>query len=273
MQEILTILENERIADGVYRMKLVGDTSKIVRPGQFVQIKLDGFFLRRPISVCDWTPELPGETGTLTLIYKTVGQGTDAMSELKPGARLDMLMGLGNGFDTSISGDHPLLVGGGVGTPPMYGLARKLVLQGKSVDVILGFNTARDVFYAEEFDMLNTWYEFGCEGAEGAGGMFPRVQVYIATVDGKIGTKGFVTDCLGEISECTHYYACGPLPMLKALKPAMSSTFPEVTGSLSFEERMGCGFGACVGCQIETKEGPKKVCTDGPVFESTILMI
>ena len=265
-QEIFTIAENEMIADGVWRMGLYGDTSAITRPGQFVNIKLDGFFLRRPISVCDWMPEMGDTPGVLALIYKVVGHGTDAMSALKKDAQLDILTGLGNGYDLMKAGEHPVLVGGGVGVPPLYGLARRLVAAGKPVDVILGFNSASDVFYTEEFEELNDMYDFGCEGFVGER---PAVKVHLATVDGSAGTKGFVTDCIQDIEECTHYYACGPMPMLKALVPAMHMMFPKAVGSLSFEERMGCGFGACVGCSIETKHGFKKVCSDGPVFEST----
>lgn len=270
MQEIFEIVENVPIACGVYRMVLSGDTSGIVRPGQFVNIKLDGFFLRRPISVCDWLPELSGESGELTLIYKVVGKGTDAMSELAPGHRLDLLTGLGNGFDVSAAGSAPVLFGGGVGTPPMYGLAKKLVLAGRSVDVVLGFNGAQDVFYADEFDSLNDLYEFGCEGFEGGR---PEVRVHISTADGSVGTKGFVTDCISSIAVCSHYYACGPLPMLKALKAKMDVCFPGVEGELSFEERMGCGFGVCVGCSLETKAGWKKVCADGPVFKASEVIL
>ncbi len=265
MEQIFTVKDNIRIAEGVYKMTLCGNTSRISAPGQFVNISLEGFFLRRPISICDWTVSVEGEDGELVLIYKVVGHGTDKMSELKTGAALNILVGLGNGFDTSKSGDEPLLVGGGVGTPPMYGLAKKLVREGKSVNVIIGFNTAADVFYAEEFDKLNDLYEFGCEGFIGEK---PQVKVYVATANGEVGTKGFVTDCLKDIEKCTHYYACGPVPMLKALKPAAEKKFENVQGSLSFEERMGCGFGACVGCSIKTKSGFKKVCADGPVFAS-----
>ncbi len=263
MEQTFTLIKNTPIAKDVYRAVLRGDTSRITVPGQFVNVKLDGFFLRRPISVCDWTIPFMGDEGELTLIYKVVGKGTDAMSRLKEGAELSVLTGLGHGFDVSASGKRPLLVGGGVGTPPMYGLAKKLVRAGISVDVILGFNTAEDVFLADEFEALNDLYEFGCEGFEGKK---PEVRVYLATVSGETGTKGFVTDCVPKIGECTHYYACGPIPMLKALKAKMVETFPDAEGELSLEERMGCGFGACVGCSVETASGFKKVCTDGPVF-------
>jgi len=259
MQQFMTIEKNGLIADDVYRLVLRGDTGDITMPGQFVNISLKGFFLRRPISVCDW------EKDKLTLIYKVVGKGTDALSNMKQGEVLDILSGLGNGFDTGRSGKTALLVGGGVGTPPMYGLAKRLVKAGRSVEVVLGFASAKDAFYTDEFDRLNELYDFGCEGFEGPR---PEVRVHVATVDGSLGTKGFVTDCLADISECSHYYACGPVPMLKALKEKMKTSFPQVRGELSLEERMGCGFGACVGCSVMTRDGAKKVCSDGPVFDS-----
>ena len=269
-QEIFEIAENEMIADGIWRMAMYGDTSAIVRPGQFVNIKLDGMFLRRPISVCDWMPEGTASSGVLGIIYKVVGHGTDAMSELKKGDRLDVLTGLGNGYDMSLAGKRPVLIGGGVGVPPLYGLAKRLVFRGSPVDVILGFNSMSEAFYVEEFDALNDMYDFGCEGFEGER---PRVKVHLATADGSAGTKGFVTSCIDDVDACSHYYACGPIPMLKALVPAMEEHFPGVTGSLSLEERMGCGFGACVGCSIMTGSGPKKVCSDGPVFESDDIIL
>ncbi len=263
MQQIFEIKQNSVIARDVYKLELEGDTSDIVRPGQFVNISLEGFFLRRPISVCDW------ENGSLTLIYKVVGKGTDALSRMQPGSSLDILSGLGNGFDTQKSGKTPVLFGGGVGTPPMYGLAKRLVLAGRPVEVILGFASKQDVFYVDEFEALNDLYDFGCEGFDGAK---PQVNVHVATVDGSMGIKGFVTDCLKDIPECSFYYACGPVPMLKALKNTMPVHFgKEITGELSLEERMGCGFGACVGCSVMTAKGPKKVCSDGPVFESNDL--
>lgn len=263
MQQIFEIKKNDRIAQDVYRLELAGDTSDITRPGQFVNISLEGFFLRRPISVCDW------EEGCLTLIYKVVGKGTDALSKMKEGARLDILSGLGNGFDPQKAGNAPVLFGGGVGTPPMYGLAKRLVFAGRPVEIVLGFASLRDAFYIDEFNALNEFYDFGCEGFEGAK---PQVNVHVATVDGSQGVKGFVTDCLADIPACSYYYACGPIPMLKALKDAMPLKYGAgLTGELSLEERMGCGFGACVGCSVMTANGPKKVCSDGPVFESTDL--
>ena len=203
-----------------------------------VNLKLSGFFLRRPISVCDW------ENGELTLIYKVLGHGTEAMTGMAPGTELDVLTGLGNGFDVSRGGEHPLLVGGGVGVPPLYKLAKALLAEGKPVSVVLGFNTADEGFYADEFRAL------GCD-------------VHVATADGSAGTKGFVTTAIAERGlDFDYFYACGPLPMLRALCDAVQQD-----GQLSFEERMGCGFGACMGCSCETKYGNKRICKDGPVLE------
>ena len=234
-QLIFEIKENRPLTSNVYLMKLAGDVSDITAPGQFVNIKLDGLFLRRPISVCD------SEDGILTLIYKVVGKGTEAMSKMGIGEKLDVLSGLGNGYDTSVSGDKPLLVGGGVGVPPLYKLAKKLIGEGKSVSVILGFNTKDEVFYKDEFEAL------GCE-------------VRVATVDGSLGTRGFVTDAMEGI-DYTYFYTCGPEPMLKALFRATATS-----GQLSFEERMGCGFGACMGCSCKTVTGNKRICKEGPVL-------
>lgn len=235
-QVIMTVAENAKIADKTYRMVLGGDTSAITKPGQFVNIKLDGFFLRRPISVCN------SESGRLTIIYKVVGNGTEQMSELPIGAKLDVLCGLGNGYDTSKSGETPVLIGGGVGVPPMYMLCKRLVSEGKNVSVILGFNTKSEVFYVDEFKKLGA-------------------KVYVATADGSLGEKGFVTDVLKKINY-TYFYTCGPMPMFNAIeKIAMTS------GQYSFEERMGCGFGACMGCTCKTKYGNKRICKDGPVLE------
>ena len=234
-QTIFEIKSNELIARSVYKMVLLGDTSDITASGQFVNIQLDGFFLRRPISVCD------SEEGVLTLVYKVVGKGTEVMSGMKSGDKLDILTGLGNGYDTSLSGDKPLLVGGGVGVPPLYKLAKLLIAEGKSVSVILGFNTKDEVFYKEEFEALGA-------------------KVFVSTVDGSMGTKGFVTDCLADI-DYTYFYTCGPEPMLKALYKATATS-----GSFSFEERMGCGFGACMGCSCKTVTGNKRICKEGPVL-------
>lgn len=235
-QTLFEIKSNERIARAVYKMTLVGDTSGITAPGQFVNIKLDGFFLRRPISVCD------SEPGLLTLIYKVVGKGTDLMSSMIPGGKLDILTGLGNGYDTESSGSTPLLVGGGVGVPPLYKLAKQLIRDGKDVTVILGFNTREEIFYEEEFKSLGA-------------------KVLIATVDGSYGTRGFVTDAMKDLSY-SYFYSCGPEPMLKALYNASTTS-----GEMSFEERMGCGFGACMGCSCKTVTGNKRICKEGPVLK------
>lgn len=246
----LTIVSNEQTAYKVFKMVLKGDTSLFTAPGQFINIKLPGFYLRRPISVCDYDSE------GLTIIYKVVGNGTDLLSTMKAGDTLSCLMGLGNGFSVEACGDHVLLVGGGVGTPPMYGLAKALIGKGKKVSVVLGFNSAADVFYEEEFKAL---------GKESGG-----IEVRVSTVDGSHGTKGFVTDCLEGLDDITDYCACGPMPMLKALYRYYDG---KKCGQLSFEERMGCGFGACVGCSISTNSGFKKVCKDGPVFSSEDVML
>lgn len=234
-QSIFTIVCNEALTENVYKMILSGDTSAITAPGQFVNIRLDGLFLRRPISVCDYDGE------TLTLIYKVVGKGTEVMSKMNTGEMLDILTGLGNGYDLSPSGNMPVLLGGGVGVPPMYHLAKRLIAQGKSVSVVLGFNTAKEVFFEEEFRAL------GC-----------RVQV--TTVDGSYGKKGFVTDALPETY--SYFYTCGPEPMLKAVSRATITS-----GQMSFEERMGCGFGACMGCSCKTLTGNKRICKEGPVMK------
>jgi dihydroorotate dehydrogenase electron transfer subunit len=229
-----TLVENKCIAKNTYLWVLEGDISDITAPGQFVNIKLDGFYLRRPISVCD------AEDGKLTIIFKVVGDGTEKMAEAAPGSKFLVLTGLGNGYDTSVSGDKPLLIGGGAGVPPMYMLAKKLIKEGKKPTVILGFNTAEEIFFAEEFAAI------GCE-------------VRIATADGSVGVKGFVTDAMDL--EYTYFYTCGPEPMLKAIYSKS-----ETSGQLSFEERMGCGFGACMGCSCKTKYGNKRICRDGPVL-------
>lgn len=236
-QTKLTVAENIRLTDKVYKMTLTGDVSDITAPGQFINIQLDGFFLRRPISVCDY------DSTSVVIIYKTVGKGTEFMASVRPGAELDVLTGLGNGFDTSVSGKSPVLIGGGVGIPPMYALAKKLISENKQPSVIMGFNTANEIFYSSEFKNLG-------------------MPVYISTVNGEVGTKGFVTDIMKNLSY-TYYYACGPLPMLRAVYD-----ISPVPGQLSFEERMGCGFGACMGCSCKTKYGNKRICKDGPVLTS-----
>ena len=245
-QRLFEIKTNEQIAKNVYRMQLCGDTTGIL-PGQFVNIRVEGQFLRRPISVCNIEPPLNNTPPLLTIIYKVVGVGTEAMSRLPIGTQLDVLTVLGNGYDISKAGDSPLLVGGGVGVPPMYMLARQLREAGKAVRVILGFNTKDEVFYEEEFRAL------GCD-------------VTVTTVDGSHGIKGFVTNALD--GQQSYYYTCGPLPMIKALLQAAGTH-----GEVSMEERMGCGFGACMGCTIQTTKGPKRVCKEGPVFAASELLL
>ena len=235
-QGIFEILSNEALTDSVYKMVLAGDTSDITNCGQFVNLQLDGMFLRRPISVCDY------DSKTLTLVYKVVGKGTAAMSAMTPGTKLDILTGLGNGYDLTEAGEKPVLLGGGVGVPPMYNLAKKLKEQDKAVKVILGFNTASEIFYENEFKAL------GCD-------------VTVTTVDGSYGVKGFVTTVL-ENMDYTYFYTCGPEPMLKAVHKASVTS-----GQMSFEERMGCGFGACMGCSCKTLTGYKRICKEGPVMK------
>lgn len=235
-QGLFEITENRPLTKDVFLMRLEGDISDITRSGQFVNIKLDGFFLRRPISVND------AENGILTIIYKTVGKGTLAMSQMTSG-KLDILTGLGNGYDTDIDAKNILLVGGGVGVPPLYMLAKKLISSGKRVSVILGFNTKDEVFFENEFR------ELGCD-------------VTVTTADGSYGTKGFVTNALAKYPEAEYFYTCGPEPMLKALYNATV-----ISGQFSFEERMGCGFGACMGCSCKTLYGNKRICKDGPVLK------
>ena len=232
-----TITENTPLTPDTYRLRLAGDTEAITAPGQFVNLKLSGFYLRRPISVCDWEP------GAATLIYKVLGHGTAAMTHLPAGTELDVLTGLGNGYDTSLAGERPLLVGGGVGIPPLYGLAKRLTAQGKRVTAVLGFNRESEIFLAEEFRALG-------------------VEVIIATADGSTGIHGLVTDGMAAVSDYTYLYTCGPEPMLKAVYSACKTS-----GQFSFEERMGCGFGACMGCSCKTKYGNKRICKDGPVLE------
>ncbi|MBE6655134.1 MAG: dihydroorotate dehydrogenase electron transfer subunit [Ruminococcaceae bacterium] len=234
-ESIFTIISNEKIAKNTYKMVLSG-TAEGCAPGKFVNIQIDGFFLRRPISVCDQ------EGDKLTLVYKAVGKGTEKMAAMTAGEKLNVLAYLGNGYDLSKSGDAPLLIGGGVGVPPLYMCARKLCSEGKNVTVILGFNTAEEVFYKDEFEALGA-------------------RVLVATADGSVGTKGFVTDAMKEAGEYSYFYTCGPEPMLKAVYAATATS-----GEFSFEERMGCGFGACVGCTCKTKYGNKRICKDGPVL-------
>lgn len=233
-QGLFEIVENIQLTECVYKMTLSGDVSAITAPGQFVNIKLDGLYLRRPISVCDM------EENTLTIVYKVVGKGTKQMSEMRSGT-LDVLTGLGNGYDLSTAGQRPVLIGGGVGVPPMYLLAKKLIEQGREVKVILGFNTRTEVFYEDAFRAL---------GAD----------VTVTTVDGSYGIKGFVTDALKDM-DYTYFYTCGPEAMLKAVYKVSNTS-----GQMSFEKRMGCGFGACMGCSCKTITGYKRICKEGPVM-------
>lgn len=236
MKQTLFLVESNRpLTRDVFELVLAGDTSEFSAPGQFAEISVPGLFLRRPISVCDWT------ASSMTLLVKVVGQGTAALGSMAPGESLDVLTGLGNGFECA-SRDGAVLVGGGIGIAPLYGLAKRLVAQGAAAPVaILGFRSAADVFYADEFAAL------GCD-------------VRIATEDGSFGTKGFVTDAMAALPEPVYAYACGPMPMLRAVAARVAD------GEFSLEARMGCGFGACMGCTIETPSGPRRVCVDGPVF-------
>ena len=232
----LTVKDNKILTESVYEMKLSGDISAVKNPGQFVNISIDGCYLRRPVSVCD----VDGDT--LTLIYKVGGKGTERLSKYAAGEKIDTLVGLGNGYDLSLSGEKPLLIGGGVGVPPMYLLAKKLVEKGVKPTVILGFNTKSEIFYENEFKTLGA-------------------TVYVTTADGSYGKKGFVTDIMKDL-DYTYFYTCGPMPMFKAIEKIAKGS-----GEFSFEERMGCGFGACMGCSCKTKYGNKRICKDGPVLK------
>ena len=237
-QVIFEIVSNRALTPLIYEMRLKGDTSTITRPGQFVELSIEGLFLRRPISVCNY------DEGELTLVYKVVGKGTAEMAAMQVGRKVDVLTGLGNGFNADAECQRALLVGGGVGVPPLYRLARELLAKGREVTVVLGFNTAAELFYEEEFKALG-------------------VNLVVATVDGSKGVKGFVTDAIRESGVAFDYfYSCGPLPMLKALSQSVTTD-----GELSLEERMGCGFGICMGCSIQTASGAKRVCKEGPVFK------
>ena len=234
-QGIYKVLKNEQLTESVFRMVLEGDTSALTAPGQFVNLTVEGCYLRRPISVFDW------DETTVTIIYKVVGEGTEKMSAWKVGYECDVLVGLGNGFNTAKSGDKPLLIGGGVGIPPMYGLCKRLIAEGKKPTVILGFNKADEIFCKEDFEAI---------GAE----------TIVTTVDGSVGVKGFVTDAMKDV-DYTYFYTCGPMPMFRAIENTAVGS-----GEYSFEERMGCGFGACMGCSCKTKYGNKRICKDGPVL-------
>ena len=235
-QGLFRIIENTHLTEAVMKLCLEGDTSSITASGQFVNILIEGQFLRRPISVCDC------EGNVLTLLYKIVGKGTELLSRMQAGEELDLLTGLGNGYDLTLSGDKPLLLGGGVGVPPLYMLAKQLIAEGKEVSVVLGFNKADEVFYRKEFEALGA-------------------RVYVATADGSMGVKGFVTDVMKDL-DYTYFYTCGPEPMLKAVYKTSATS-----GQFSFEERMGCGFGACMGCSCKTITGYKRICKEGPVMK------
>ncbi|MBO5105575.1 MAG: dihydroorotate dehydrogenase electron transfer subunit [Clostridia bacterium] len=235
-QSIYKIIENIALTSTVFKMVLEGDVSDIKNSGEFINIKLEGKYLRRPISVCDV------DATTVTIVYKVVGTGTEQMSKMPVGTELDVLVGLGNGYDLSLSGEKPLLLGGGVGVPPLYNLAKRLIKDGKEVTVVLGFNTKDEIFYEQEFKDLGA-------------------TVFVTTADGTYGIKGFVTDAMKNI-DYSYFYTCGPEPMLKAIYKASTTS-----GQMSFEERMGCGFGACMGCSCKTLTGYKRICKDGPVMK------
>ena len=234
-QGIFTVAENTPLTGKVSRLVLIGDASAIERPGQFVQLRLDGLYLRRPFSVCD------RDADSFTVLFETVGKGTNQLRNVEAGAELDVLTGLGNGFDLSACGDTPLLIGGGTGVSPLCWLAKELLTQGKRPTALLGFNTADDVFYEDEYRALG-------------------VETIVTTVDGSYGIKGFVTDAMN----CPHsgFYTCGPEAMMKAV-----CSVTDKPGQLSFDKRMGCGFGACMGCTVKTKNGLKRICKDGPVLD------
>lgn len=234
-QSTFMVLKNYPIIQGVYKLVLSGDTSAIVNPGQFVDIQVKGHFLRRPFSVCDWDKE------TVTVVYRTIGKGTKDLAAAVPGEGLDVLTGLGNGFDTSLSGNTPLLVAGGSGVPMMYALAKKFIAEGKTVTAVLGYRSVHDIFLADDIRHLG-------------------VNVHITTEDGSLGTKGFVTDVMKDL-DYSYFYTCGPEAMFEAIDKVAKTS-----GQFSFEARMGCGYGACMGCTCETKYGAKRICKDGPVL-------
>lgn len=237
---VYKIINNEKIARDVFKMMLSGDTTYIKRAGQFINIKIPDKYLRRPISVCDY------DAKTITIIYKVQGEGTKELANKKAGESLDILTGLGNGFETNVPSKQPLIIGGGVGVPPLYNLAKKLIERGMKVSVVLGFNSKEDVFFVQEFSDL------GCE-------------VFLSTVDGTAGIRGFVTDAISKNNvQYDYYFTCGPKPMLKAVHGLCHAD-----GQLSFEERMGCGFGACMGCSCKTTDGSKRICVEGPVLLSS----
>ncbi|MDD6919852.1 MAG: dihydroorotate dehydrogenase electron transfer subunit [Eubacteriales bacterium] len=235
---IYKIKENINIAKNTYKMVLLGDTSDIGKPGQFINIKLQNKYLRRPISICDY------DKTSITILYKVVGEGTKIMSKLSTGEELDVLVGLGNGFDVSYAGSKPLLIGGGIGIAPLYNLAKELVESCEVINIILGYNSKDEVYYEEEFLNLSS-----------------KINLHIVTVDGSYGKKGFVTDAFADIDLYSYFYTCGPMAMFRAI-----NDIADTDGQLSFEERMGCGFGACMGCSCKTITGNKRICKEGPVL-------
>ena len=234
-QSIFKLTENTALTYKVSRLRLEGDVSAIKKPGQFVQVQLDGLFLRRPFSVCD------RDENSFTILYETAGTGTELLRTLPAGTKLDVLTGLGNGFDLYRGGNNPLLIGGGTGLSPMFWLAKELLALGASPKALLGFNTADDVFYAEEFEALG-------------------IETLITTTDGSRGIKGLVIDAMDK--PYSGFYACGPEAMLRAVCEASNKP-----GQISLDRRMGCGFGACMGCTVITRNGPKRICKEGPVLD------
>ena len=234
------IAENSLIALKTYKLVLVGDCAV---EGEFVHIAIPGFYLRRPLSICDL------EDGRMAIVYKVVGKGTRVLSERQSGETLEVLTGLGKGFDPDACREEALLVGGGLGVPPLLLLAKRLKAQGKKVTAVLGFNTAEERILVPEFESV-------CD------------TVAVSTVDGSVGVKGFVTDAIKALQpsfDC--FYTCGPMVMMKVVCQTL-----EGPGECSLEERMGCGAGFCYGCSIQTKNGPRRVCKDGPVFKKEELI-
>lgn len=275
IRKTFRVCYNNALSHKTHVMRLTGDVSQFTAPGQFVNIAIPGKFLRRPISVCDYGYDTVGpapqnilaEEGKLTLLYDTVGEGTEQMARWQPGAEVDLLVALGNGFDTSRSGDTPLLIGGGIGVAPLYGLAKSLKREGKSPVAVLGFNTAADVVMVKAFSEICPTYLATADGTFPAD-LLPEGGAAVRQNDVVTG-KGFVTDIIREnsLSERGYFYACGPTPMLKAICSQLPGD-----GELSLEARMGCGFGACMCCSLETRDGARRICKDGPVFRKEVLL-
>jgi len=236
-QVVFLIQSNIQIACQTWQMRLEGDSSALVSPGQFVDVAVEGFFLRRPFAARDWDAE------GFDFIYKTVGEGTEAMSRMKPGQAIDVLTGLGNGFDSDSCKGKALLISGGLGASPLFPLAKRLIAEGKTVTAILGFNTAAEAILQSEYEALGA-------------------KVHMVTMDGSLGIKGLVTDAVKEVDPSfDFFYTCGPKVMMKAVCETLDGP-----GQASLEERMGCGCGICYGCTCHTDKGPKRICADGPVF-------